>query len=118
MLVGVTSFNNSWRATGEASGADRGKLIMGERCIDKSIDLIAKTDLRIAVFHHPIDWLAEFESSCVSPRLFNGFDILAYGHVHSVQPELRVSPSGSSIVSQSGSYLPDVTILTDIKFLR
>jgi predicted MPP superfamily phosphohydrolase len=101
--IKVASINNSWRSSGERGGVDRGRLVMGERVIDQCVDLTSEADFRIAMFHHPVDWMLEADASCVSPRIFSGFELIAFGHVHAMQPELRISPSGTSILSQSGA---------------
>ncbi len=83
LRAGIACFDSSWRATGESDGADRNKLLVGERNIDRAISAIESFDLKIALFHHPLEWLAEFDEITVSSRLYNGFDLLACGHIHS-----------------------------------
>lgn len=101
--VGIACFDNSWRSTGESGGVDRNKLLMGERNVDFAIEHVGETDISIALFHHPISWLADFDATTVAPRLYRGFDLLAFGHVHAMEPEVRSTISGSSVMSQSGA---------------
>lgn len=101
--VGIASFDNSWRATGEAGGVDRNHLLLGERNVDFAIEKLAHVDLAIGIFHHPGSWLAEFDAASVLPRLSEGFDILAYGHVHATEPEIKTTVNGNALMSQSGS---------------
>ncbi|MBU2959809.1 metallophosphoesterase [Citreicella sp. C3M06] len=101
--VGVASFDNSWRATGEAGGVDRNHLLLGERNVDFAVEQLADVDLAIGIFHHPGSWLAEFDAASVQPRLSEGFDLLAYGHVHATEPEIRTTVNGNALMSQSGS---------------
>ena len=101
--VGVASFDNSWRATGEAGGVDRNHLLLGERNVDFAVEQLADVDLAIGIFHHPGSWLAEFDAASVLPRLTEGFDLLAYGHVHATEPEIKTTVNGNALMSQSGS---------------
>lgn len=101
--VGVASFDNSWRASGEAGGVDRNHLLLGERNVDFAVERLANVDLAIGIFHHPASWLAEFDAASVLPRLTEGFDLLAYGHVHATEPEIRTTVNANALMSQSGS---------------
>ncbi|MGA7263732.1 MAG: hypothetical protein WBX30_22975, partial [Stellaceae bacterium] len=66
--VGIACFNTAWRATGEPDDVDRHKLLLGERNVDNAIEDLAEADIRLAVFHHPLDWLAEFDESLIPLR--------------------------------------------------
>lgn len=101
--VGIACFDNSWRSTGERGGVDRHNLLMGERNVDHAIEYVEDSDLSIALFHHPITWLADFDATAVAARLYRGFDLLAFGHVHAAEPEVRTTIAGSSVMSQSGA---------------
>lgn len=101
--IGVACFNTAWRATGEHENADRHELLMGERNVDLAIEALKETKLRFALFHHPLDWLADFDMSAVAARLYAQFDVLFYGHTHQTHPELRSGPTGTAILSQTGS---------------
>ena len=100
--VAIASFDNSWRASGENSG-DRQNFLMGERNVDFAIDQVVGSDFAIALFHHPLTWLADFETAAVGPRLQKEFDILAFGHMHTAEPEIRKTVSGTAVLCQSGS---------------
>ena len=102
MSVGVANFNTAWRATGESENADRHQLLLGERNIDIAVNDIMQCDVRIAIFHHPLDWLADFDNIAVSSRLYAEFDLLAFGHSHRTEPEAKITSSGTAILSQSG----------------
>src|SRR5690606_26436814 len=101
--AGVACFNTAWRATGEPDERDRRNILLGERNVDTAIADLSLCDLKIAMFHHPFDWLAEFDESAVASRLFSNFDILLCGHIHRNVPEARQTPSGSAVISQTGS---------------
>lgn len=100
--VGVACFNTAWRATGKPNNYDNRALLLGERNIDIASTALEMADLRIAIFHHPLDWLCEFDETVVTSRLMASFNILMYGHTHAANPQLRVGPSGGALFSQAG----------------
>ncbi|WP_162261785.1 metallophosphoesterase [Bosea sp. Root381] len=102
ITVGIASFNSAWRCSGEDGDRDRRRLLVGERNVDTAISSIKNCNVRIAVIHHPFEWLTEFDESAVSSRIYSHFDIVASGHIHKSLPEARVNPTGSAILSQSG----------------
>jgi len=100
--VGIACFNTAWRATGEPDDVDRHRLLLGERNVDNAIAALSEVDLRLAVFHHPLDWLAEFDEQSVASRMYTAFDVLLCGHTHRSFPEVRTTSIGTSILSQAG----------------
>ncbi|WP_339112855.1 metallophosphoesterase [Thioclava sp. GXIMD2076] len=103
MQVLITSFNNSWRSSGESGNIDNGKLLLGERNADDAISSLPDADVRIALFHHPLSWLCDFDELSVEQRLSQNYDIMAFGHLHGVRPEARQTISGKSVFLQAGS---------------
>lgn len=100
--LGVATFNTAWRATGEPDSVDRHFLLMGERNVDLAATELSECDFRIAAFHHPLEWLADYDESAVRSRLTTEFDLLMFGHSHNSRPEIRVSPTGRALLSQAG----------------
>lgn len=103
LSVGVATFDTAWRATGEPDDVDRAHLILGERHVDLAIESLATCDLRVAVMHHPLDWLADFDEVATSSRLSANFDLIMCGHTHRALPQTRTSAQGTAILSQTGS---------------
>ncbi|WP_426313813.1 metallophosphoesterase [Methylobacterium fujisawaense] len=100
--VGIACFNTSWRATGEADNADRRRLLFGERNIDVAAKDLSDCDIKFAVYHHPLDWMCEFDDAAVASRLFAEFDVSMTGHIHRQMPEHRISPQGNAVFCQTG----------------
>lgn len=103
LKLGIASFNNAWRSSGESGNIDKGKLLLGERAIDIATQSMPEVDLRLALFHHPLSWLTDFDSASVAPRLQRAFDVIAFGHVHDVEPEMKLTSAGTAVMSQSGA---------------
>jgi len=102
LRVAVCSFNSAWRCTGEADGVDRGNLIIGERVIDHAVQNTKDSAIRIALFHHPFDWLTDADRTAVEARLHSEFSAFFFGHVHSSAPTYTRGPLGGAVYSQAG----------------
>lgn len=100
--IGLACFNTAWRASGEKDDVDRHKLLLGERNVDHAVRDLESADIRIAAFHHPLDWLAGFDEMAVASRMYSAFDLLMFGHNHQSFPEARITPVGWSVFSQAG----------------
>jgi predicted MPP superfamily phosphohydrolase len=103
LKVGVACLNSAWRATGEKDDIDYGHLLIGERNIDSAASDLADCDYRIAVHHHPLDWLEPSDHRAVDLVIKRQFDLTCVGHLHNASPEKLVNSNGSCIVSQAGS---------------
>src|SRR5574341_34181 len=79
--VGVACLNTSWRSYED--GKDRHNLLVGERQITSAKTFFKDTSINIALLHHPIDWLADFDRRCVEPLVENTFHLVFCGHIHS-----------------------------------
>lgn len=102
--IALAILNSAWRATGEADDVDKGRLCVGERQVDAAIRAMSDMPvLRIALLHHPLEWLAPFDRASIEPLLIGSFDLICTGHMHEMKPQTVASISGTSIFSQSGS---------------
>jgi len=105
--VGILCLNSAWMCgrnqdeSGEVD--DYGKLVLGEPQIHESLDKIADTDVRIAVLHHPFEWLTEFDRSRVEKRLKQTCHFILRGHVHQPDFNLENSLSGECAVIPAGA---------------
>jgi 3',5'-cyclic AMP phosphodiesterase CpdA len=78
---------------------DHEKLFIGRRCLDEAKKQSGKleSDLKIALTHHPLDWLSPVEQANIKSMLAESVDVVLQGHFHQVVTE--------SILSTSGGYL-------------
>ncbi len=81
--IGIACINSAWNAYG--GDKDYGKLLIGERTVDNCIEDLRDCELRIAVIHHPFDYLCEFEKSDIKRLIYGAFNLLFMGHYH--EPE-------------------------------
>ena len=84
--IGLLGINSAWLCArhkdeiGECS--DQGYLCVGESQIFEPLEKISKSDIKIAVLHHPLDWLAPFDSSRVEVYLKRQCNFILHGHAH------------------------------------
>lgn len=90
--IGFASLNSAWcssrthsigvSSTSKPIVTDYGYLRISERQILDARNDLSDCDIKIAIFHHPINWLTEQEQSRVSRFLQQNFDVVIYGHEH------------------------------------
>ena len=99
--LGITCFNTCWRSYDSAK--DKEKLILGERQIIDARRIIKECDMKIAILHHPIDWLTEFDRKAVQNFLQKDYDIILCGHVHEGSSWINTNYYGGVFVSVAPS---------------
>ena len=100
--LGIACLNSAWRCTGE-EGRDYGRLLIGERAVTEASSDIASCDIRIAMMHHPLGWLREFDREDCRPLLMRDFDLILTGHTHRQSPEWQETPMGRAVFSEGGA---------------
>lgn len=98
---GIGCLNSAWLAFG--GDDDRGKLLVGERQVDGVLDEMGPYDVKIALMHHPLEWLTGFDSEEVENRITQGFDLFFTGHMHQNKPKSFRWPNGSLFYSDGGT---------------
>jgi formylglycine-generating enzyme required for sulfatase activity len=74
----------------EDSETDHGKLLIGLRCLDSVFDnlKISRSELTIALMHHPLDWLSHLERTKVKAALRkNQVHLFLQGYYHETEVE-------------------------------
>ncbi len=84
---------------------DHAKLLVGRRCLDGVLkDLQAdEVDLRVALMHHPLDWLSDVERSNVKSSLQSSVDVVLTGHLHETGAEAVVSATHTTLFLAAGA---------------
>jgi predicted phosphodiesterase len=84
---------------------DHGKLWVGRSCLSAIVDELEKEDagLRIALMHHPLEWLNEFERSNIQSLIFDNFDVILRGHLHSTESLALISAHQEAIIIAAGA---------------
>lgn len=84
---------------------DHAKLCIGRRCLDQGIeDLCAlNAHLKVALVHHPLDWLSDVERGNIKASLQANVDLLLRGHLHETDVESVVSATGGVLQVAAGA---------------
>jgi len=82
---------------------DFGFLTSGEKQIYDPLNEIQAADLRIALIHHPFEWLQEFDRTKVQSRLERNNHFILRGHEHSNRVEVINGTGGSGVIIRAGS---------------
>lgn len=102
MSVGICCINSTWKATGRPNDADYGTLQIGQRQIDILHEKIKDCQVKLAVLHHPLNWLVPFDQHVVQQMLYREFDAIFHGHNHRADGQHIAGPKYSTFVSNAG----------------
>ncbi|MBV6342664.1 metallophosphoesterase [Candidatus Magnetobacterium casense] len=99
--LGIGSLNSAWLAYGGA--VDKGKLLVCERQVDSVLEEMKDCDVKIALMHHPLEWLVPFDRTDVENRFRQKFDFLFTGHLHDPSPSFTQKAVGMLFHSDGGT---------------
>ncbi len=99
--VGFACLNSAWLTKG-GGNADYGHLYVGEHVLDLARKELEDVDVRIAVMHHPLDWLAPEEKTLIQRYLTLNFHASLCGHKHDNNAESLTSNVGNLFTSNTG----------------
>ena len=109
--IKIMGLNSAWMCNRQTpkrgDSDDYGQVIVGKSQIRQALDKASNADIKIAVLHHPFDWMAEFDRNQVESELMRQCDFILHGHSH--KPAVRVSHGtiGDSIIVPSGKIFDD-----------
>ena len=105
--VALLGVNSSWMcgrntdAKGEVN--DYGYALIGEAQIHDALQQMATAHLRIAVIHHPFDWVREFDRQDVEARLMRECHVVLRGHQHFPQAQVVRGTGGDCLIIPAGA---------------
>ncbi|MEK3687883.1 metallophosphoesterase family protein [Paenibacillus sp. FSL R10-2736] len=95
--VGISAFNTAWRCYD--SDHDNNNILLGIKQAKEAKKQIEKTDFKIAVIHHQLDLLKDFDMEIVQPFMQREYDLVLCGHVHKGSSHKETSTYGDLLVS-------------------
>jgi predicted MPP superfamily phosphohydrolase len=101
--IGIACLNSAWRAAGKGGDNDNGKMMIGERQVHECLNDLQECDIKIAMHHHPLDWLTEDDKNHCEDVLFREFDFDFCGHLHHSNLKMIRSLEDEIVVIQGGS---------------
>ena len=99
---GLACINSAWRSSGKGS-IEKRKLIIGKQTVIDSYEPIKNADIKICLFHHPVDWLVDDDKSSVE-KCINQFDLVLNGHIHESDARSYISYNGITLFNTCGKF--------------
>lgn len=99
---GIACINSAWRSSGKGT-SEKTKMILGKIQIEKCAKALEDCDIKICLFHHPIDWLVDCDKCEVEKKLYD-FDIVLNGHIHELDSKVYISFNGQTVYNTSGKF--------------
>ncbi len=100
--LAILGLNSAWLC---GSDKDRDCILIGERQARAALKLAEDADIRIALLHHPFEWLKDFDRNDSAALLSTGCDFILHGHLHQTGVrQLRTPDSGAMIIAAGASY--------------
>ena len=99
--VAVVGLNSAFLAYG--GDDDRQRLLVGESQVLDALAQVQGADLTVALMHHPVDWLLEFDVWPVKSPLWNQCHLVLHGHLHVPDIVLQISLAGSALIIPAGA---------------
>lgn len=103
--VGVSSLNSSWRCYDDG---DSGRLLIGETQLVRNTKFLKGCDIKIALCHHPLDWISSAERKTITYHMSKDFNVILSGHVHESATSVNTGFVGTTFFNISPSGLNDI----------
>ncbi len=104
--VGVSCLNSSWRCYD--SKKDKGLILVGDTQIANASKFLKDCDLKIALIHHPYDWVSDIEKKIIHHHLHANYNLMFVGHVHEGETSVETNYAGSLFVNVAPGALTDI----------
>jgi predicted phosphodiesterase len=99
--IAILGLNSAWLCASDDDKANG--LLLGERQVRDVLEQSKDADMRIALLHHPFDWLREFDQNDSAALLYDNCDFILQGHLHQTATTKLSSPDGEAMVLGCGA---------------
>lgn len=98
--VGIAGLNSAWSCGGDED--DRRLWLAADWQFNMAKEALRDAKLRIALMHHPFDWLNETERNTAKRRLASDFHFFLHGHTHDawVDPSTCVTVAAGAVAAE------------------
>jgi len=93
--LGIASLNTAWRCSGDE---DKEYLFVTEEQVHTVNKVVEPADIKIALLHHPFDWLHTSEGKGAIDDIKNHFDIVLTGHLHEQDSHSDITPAAECLL--------------------
>lgn len=94
--IGISCLNSSWLCV---DNNDKGSLLLLENQLSNSLDFIQDCNLKIALIHHPFEFIHESEQEQIFEEVQKEYDLVFLGHTHKQQASYNKSLLGNCYFS-------------------
>jgi len=105
--IALLGLNSAWMCGRHKDSKDKVDderfVLVGEPQIHRSLRQISKADVRIAILHHPFEWLSKFDRDTIESRLMSETDFILRGHQHQPQVSVMTSTLGNCVIIPAGA---------------
>jgi len=102
--IALLGLNSAWMCgRNKGKTGDYGLVIVGEPQIFDALEKISGANIKIAILHHPFDWLSEFDRNRIENPLRQECDFILRGHQHSPKVEITSGTSGDCVIIPAGA---------------
>jgi predicted MPP superfamily phosphohydrolase len=98
--LALLGLNSAWISIEQE---EQGKLLLGDRQIRDAIDATEGADFKIAIFHHPSEWLKDFDRTNAEALLHKNCDMILQGHMHRPGFSFNATPDSEAIIIAAGA---------------
>lgn len=99
--IALLGLNSAWLCASDEDKANG--LLLGERQVRAALGEAEEANLKIALLHHPFDWLREFDQNDSAALLLDGCDFILHGHLHRTAMTQLVSPDSGAMAIAGGA---------------
>jgi tetratricopeptide (TPR) repeat protein len=99
--VAILGLNSSWLSCSDEDEIN--KLVIGEPQTRAALEEAKGADFRIALLHHPNEWMRRFDQSDSMTRLLTNCDFVLHGHLHAAAATQLITPDSSAMVIAGGA---------------
>lgn len=100
LTVAVAGLNSAWMC---GTDGEEKSLLIGERQVISALEIVRGVDpqLVIAMAHHPLEWLTEWDQTSCRSRLLGAAHFLHHGHLHTA--DVSTAPQRKCVLVGAGS---------------
>ena len=80
--TGLSCLNTTWLSFDDT---EKGSLFLSKFQVENSLKFISDCPLKIAVIHHPLEFLNEKDLENVKSTIFQNYDMILMGHTHKLE---------------------------------
>jgi predicted phosphodiesterase len=105
--VALIGLNSAWlsgfKKDAKGKVTDRGNMLIGDKQISDALREVEGATMRIALMHHPIGWLTEFDERDAERWLQPACDFVLQGHLHDPKFKQEKTLGGDTIIIPAGT---------------